>query len=108
MYLIHNIYGDADHLINTKPENVICVPFGWTPEIENNRVELFNSLGISGISCLPALLYYSNGSEKKIIIRDKEVFVTDPPGWKELRILDMPTPWNWDNIFYQLNSIINI
>jgi hypothetical protein len=105
MYLIHNIYGDADQLINTKPNDVICIPFGWTPEIENNREELFKSLGLSGVSCLPVLLYYSKGYEKKFTIRDKEVFITDPPGWKEFRILDMPTPWDWNNILKCLETI---
>ena len=51
-YFFHNIYGDAQNLIDTAPEDVICIPAGWSPEAETNRnnwrrsrISLYSVLG---------------------------------------------------------------
>ena len=60
-YLLHNIYGDADHLINTAPDDVTCVPFGWDADTEQARNSLLASLGLAGVSQLPCLLVEHDG-----------------------------------------------
>lgn len=94
-YLIHNIYGDADDLIATKPEDVTCIPAGWTPEAEAARNELLASLGLDGVSCLPCLLHYVEAQE----VDDEESGpVSIPAHWAEVRIADLPKPWAWEAI----------
>jgi hypothetical protein len=78
-YLFHNIYGDANHLIETAPSDVICVPFGWSDEIEKKRNELLATLDTS-VSCLPSLIVEKDGK------------------WQEIRIEDLPKPWTWETI----------
>lgn len=89
-YLFHNVYGEADGLIQSKPSDVVAVPFGWTPDIEQARNALLQSLGTS-VSCLPALLY-------QVQETDSETGETRTV-WRELRIGDWPRErWTWGNI----------
>lgn len=60
-YLFHNIYGDADNLIATAPDDVTCVPFGWDEQTESARDVLMQQLGIGGVSCLPSLVVEHEG-----------------------------------------------
>jgi hypothetical protein len=60
-YLLHNIYGDADHLIDTAPDDVTCVPFGWDEATETARNTLLSQLGVGGVSSLPSLLVEHDG-----------------------------------------------
>ena len=78
-YLFHNVYGDADELISSKPNDVTCVPFGWSEEIEQERNRLINELNVV-VGSLPSLVY-STGQE-----------------YKEFRIDDMEKPWTWEKI----------
>lgn len=94
-YLVHNIYGDADALIATAPDDVECVPAGWTPEVERARGELLASLGLAGVSCLPCLLHWREAGT----VDDPELGAVDVPGhWAELRVADLPRPWTWGQI----------
>jgi len=105
-YLIHNIYGDADHLINTAPSDVVCVPFGWSDEIEAERNTLLADLNVNGVSCLPCLLHFVESYQTTITNPDtgQEEIISVPSHWKELRIIDVPTPWSWDQINHYLNN----
>ena len=105
-YLFHNVYGDADELIATKPADVVAVPFGWTDEIEANRNAILTSLDRNGVSTLPSVVYQIN--EKMV---ETSVFVDGdmqpslarlPQHYEEIRVFDMPKPWNWTDI----NNII--
>jgi len=101
MYLFHNVYGDADELISTKPNDVQAVPFGWTDEIETARNELLNSLGCT-VSCLPSIVF--EVPEKMVVVGVlvdgvmEESLARMPAHYEEIRIFDMPKPWNWDDI----------
>lgn len=55
IYLFHNIYGDCDHLIATKPAEVTAIPFGWDTETETARNVLLAELNQS-VPSLPCLL----------------------------------------------------
>ena len=90
-YLIHNIYDDAADLIATAPEDVVCIPAGWTVEAEDARNELLASLGLTGVSCLPVLIYWREAGTAET----DEGPIDLPAGWVELRIADMPAPWDW-------------
>lgn len=101
IYLFHNVYGDADELIATKPDNVQAVPFGWTDEIEIARNELIASLGCT-VSCLPSVVFLVN--EKMVVTGVmvngvmEESLARMPEHYEELRVFDMPKPWNWADI----------
>jgi hypothetical protein len=40
IYFFHNIYGQEKSLLDTLPDNVTAVPFGWDTESENKRINL--------------------------------------------------------------------
>ena len=42
-YLVHNIYGDAQTLIDTIGSNV-AIPAGWSDAANANRVDYINSM----------------------------------------------------------------
>jgi hypothetical protein len=93
-YLFHNVYGDADELIASKPEDVLAVPFGWETEVEEERNRILNELGV-GVSSLPALVHFVE--EYMDTSSASEPFLV-PAHWKELRISDLPKPWTWAQI----------
>lgn len=97
-YFFYNVYGDADELIKTVPEDVFCVKYGWDKETEENRNTIVSQLGIVP-SSLPCLMYYRE--EKTLIFPDGEEFI-DPAGWKEVRICDIEQPWTWEKIINQV------
>lgn len=98
MYLFHNVYGDADELIATKPDNVQAVPFGWTDEIEANRNAILAQVNCS-VSTLPALVF--EVPEKMVVVGVlvdgvmEDSLARMPAHYEEIRIFDMPKPWNW-------------
>lgn len=101
MYLFHNVYGDADELIATKPDDVQAVPFGWTEEIENARNELLSSLSCT-VSCLPSIVFEVPEKMVKVGVFVngvvEESLARMPAHYEEIRIFDMPKPWNWGDI----------
>lgn len=83
-YLFHNIYGDANDLIANAPVDVATIAFGWDEQTENFRNQKLEELNVSGVSVLPALLFFYQDS------------------WHEIRVADMPKPWNWEQIDEQI------
>lgn len=94
-YLIHNIYGDADELIASAPNDIECIPRGWSAEEESLLASRLSSAQLSGVSCLPALLEW----------------LPEYNTWIETRIADISTPWNWSIILdvhnHNINNYIN-
>lgn len=79
-YLLHNIYGDADNLVASAPEDVVTMPFGWDATTETARNALLDQLGLTGVSGLPCLLYQRDG-------RWVEFVWSDPyAGWEALSV----------------------
>jgi hypothetical protein len=97
-YFFYNIYGDADHLVESAPEDVYCVKYGWDKQTEENRNTIVNQLNVFP-SSLPCLMYYRE--EKTMTFPDGEEYI-DPAGWKEISIYSMEKPWNWQDIFNQI------
>jgi len=85
---IHNIYGDAQDLIDSAPEDVVCIPRSWTPEGEAQLAQMMQEQGVAAISCLPCFLF-----------RHNEVVY-------EIRVADMPKPWDWTAILAAKNALI--
>lgn len=91
-YLFYNDYGDADDLVATAPPDVECVPFGIEPIAEEHRYNKLRQLDNKiSISALPSLIYHRLPYKR---LRDGEM-VNVPADWVEIRVYDMPKPWNW-------------
>ena len=67
-YLFHNIYGDAQSLLDTLPSDVEAIPFGWDEETEtvrNNKIAELNNVVIGdstiGYTGDTGLITLSNG-----------------------------------------------
>ena len=98
IYLFHNVYNECSELINSAPENVECIPFGWTEEAENYRNLKLNELNI-GVSSLPSVIAWRN----EYYIDIEGVTMTVPAHWEEITLSDIDKEnWNWNYI----NSII--
>jgi hypothetical protein len=99
IYLFHNIYGDADELIATKPVDCEVIPFGWTPEIEEYRNNKLQELGVS-VSGLPAVVYWQPTFTVTLINSDtqesKDVVTLD--SWQVVWVYKMDQPWTWEAI----------
>lgn len=97
-YLFHNVYNEEADLIISAPENVECIPFGWSEEAENYRNLKLEIIGI-GVSSLPSVIAWKNDSN----IQVEGVDMVIPAHWEEIRLSDIEKEnWNWDYI----NSII--
>lgn len=107
IYLFHNIYGDADELIATKPADCEAVPAGWDQAAEDYRNAVISTLdGIDGYSCLPSVIYFQ--PSYTITVTDEttgQVTVTNcGNAWTEIRVEVMPKPWNWTEIMAIINE----
>jgi hypothetical protein len=100
-YLFYNIYGDAQYLLDTKPEDVVATPFGWDEQTEANRNAMLQSLNVN-TSCLPAVFVWLEDKEKLDIDGNPYTVLAH---WHEIRIFDMEKPWNWEDIENEENRI---
>lgn len=134
-YLFYNVYGDADELISTKPEDVIAVPYGWDGDTETKRNQILSELNLNGVSGLPCYIFPHSGYKRLIperqdrnlnldqegnVILDKDgnpTFSEDiillpaevidiSSGYFEVPIFTMGKPWNWDEILRKENEIL--
>lgn len=83
-YFFHNVYGDADELLASKPNDVIAVPFGWDEEAEYARNLIIADIGVT-VSCLPSVFTQVTNNDK----------IT---GWVEFRFEHEMKPWSWDQV----------
>jgi hypothetical protein len=107
IYLFHNIYGDADELIATKPADCEAVPAGWNQAAEDYRNAVIATLnGIDGYSCLPSVIYFQPSYTITVIDNTtKEVQIVNcGNAWTEIRVEDMAKPWNWAAITSIIDS----
>ncbi len=97
-YLFHNLYNEEADLIASAPENVECIPFGWSEEAENYRNLKLEEIGI-GVSSLPSVIAWRNEYNVEV----EGVTMTVLAHWEEIRLSDIEKEnWNWAYI----NSII--
>jgi hypothetical protein len=104
IYLFHNIYGDADELIATKPVDCEAVPFGWTPEIEEYRNNLTAQLNCT-VSALPSVVYYQAPYTLTVTntLTNEVTTMTFGDKWEEVSVLHMDKPWTWVAIQEEIN-----
>lgn len=105
IYLFHNVYGDADELILTAPENVIAIPYGWDEETEINRNSFLSEMNFYA-SCLPSVAFWVNETVIPEQQTEDSFFAETiiPAHWQEIRVEDMPKPWNWNDITSEINQ----
>jgi hypothetical protein len=99
-YLFHNIYGDAQELIDTSPNNVVPIPFGWVKSVEEYRNLVLNEMNTS-IGELPAVCFWLDQYEYTRFDEEyqKDVIETIPAHWETLNIpRHINKPWTWDKI----------
>lgn len=103
IYLFYNIYGDADELIATKPEDCEDIPFGWTPEAEAYRNAKIAELNCV-VSGLPSVIYFQPAYTLTVIYPDgKQDVYNMGNAWTEVMVYNMPKPWNWTEIQAEIN-----
>ena len=109
-YLFHNVYGDADNLINTAPNDVECIPAGWSVEIETARNDKINLLGIGGVQGYPCLVYWEDAKTVTYTVPDgpnvgQTITRTVAAGWKTLGIYgEGKENWTWTDILNNINE----
>jgi len=115
MYFFHNVYDDEEGLLKDLPEGIEAVPFGWTPEEEQYRNNLLNSLNAS-VSSLPCLLVFvpehfinaDNFSEHELLFLPQDHRVSGwhkvPAKWVQFPISIMAKPWTWEKILQSVRS----
>lgn len=102
-YFFHNVYGDAQTLLETKPDDVVSIAWGYDENTETIRNNYINDLGISP-SCLPSLIYFKPSWDEETYIAEQLTTITHPASWIELRFKEISkNNWKWEYI----NSIIS-
>jgi hypothetical protein len=96
-YFFHNVYGDADGLIRTAPDDVQVQAFGWDEETEAARDSLLAELDKSGVSALPCVLYWHPEREVPALLEGEAPLVI-PARYEEIRLDELDEPWNWGAI----------
>jgi hypothetical protein len=115
IYFFHNVYGDEQDLIEKLPDNVVAVPFGWTPEIEENRNNILSEIG-QNASTIPCIFVYihEHYADKSFFPTIESLSENDSrksmqehlvlAKWTQFDILSMPKPWTWIDILNKINS----
>jgi hypothetical protein len=108
IYLFHNVYGDANELIETKPANCEAIPFGWTSKVEAYRNQKINELKCA-VSGLPSVIYFQPTYTSTIIFSTGEQEIYNFGNtWTEIRVHEMSKPWTWEKIQSEINRNKNI
>ena len=93
IYFFHNIYGQEKGLLDTLPDNVTAVPFGWDPESETKRINLLSQLKIF-IAGLPAIVQW----KKEYITGFDGITIIENEGWIKTYFYTLPKPWSWEQV----------
>lgn len=105
-YLFHNVYGDANELIATEPESVVTVAWGPDEQTEAHRNEMIAELGITP-STLPSLIFWMPFKQIWTYINNEPYLQDVPAHWAEVRVADLPKPWNWQEIIAEMQRQID-
>ena len=115
IYFFHNIYGDEQDLLNTMPENVVAVPFGWSEEAESNRNAIIRELNTS-IPSIPCVVAHIDEHYADIsFFPNLQLLPESDPRrektehlvyakWTFFDIINMEKPWNWQDVLNKINN----
>ena len=100
-YLFHNIYGDAQNLIDTLPADVEAIAWGWDVATETAREEKLAELNNPNIPELPCLAYYRNAYsvDQTNPMTNEVLTFNHPADWFGLgfnQINDNEDTWTWE------------
>lgn len=105
-YFFHNVYGDADSLLSSKPSNVVSVPFGWTQAVEENRQSVLTTLNAT-VSELPSLIFWVDQYEfqRFDIVYNENVTENVNAHWEVLSIpRGIEGTWTWEKIQSKIDT----
>ena len=94
-YLFHNIYGDAQSLLDTLPSDVEAIPFGWDEETEtvrNNKIAELNNVVIGE---LPSLVFWREAWDSSFEIDGETTTVNNPACWWPVNFSELEGDWKW-------------
>lgn len=105
-YFFHNVYGDVDSLLSSKPSNVVSIPFGWTQAVEENRQSVLTNLNAT-VSELPSLAFWVDQYEfeRFDIVYNENVKENVNAHWEVLSIpRGVEGTWTWEKIQSKIDT----
>ena len=93
IYFFHNVYGDAQELIDTAPSNVVVVPFGWDEETEIKRNTILSELNTT-VPSLPCIIKY--GIQTIYDLSSNPINLE--PQWYAIPFNHNNKPWSWEQM----------
>ena len=97
-YLFHNIYGDAQSLLDTLPSDVEAIPFGWDEETETARNNKLAELDNVGITELPCLVFWREAWDFSFEVDGETITINNPAGWWPVGFFELEGDWTWEKI----------
>tara|TARA_B100000085_G_C18440449_1_gene470554 strand:- start:62 stop:493 length:432 start_codon:yes stop_codon:yes gene_type:complete len=123
-YLVHNIYGDAQTLIDTIGSNV-AIPAGWSDAANANRVDYINSMNTVNATngkpnvdcnCFPTVFFYRAAFNETVQKPDNAEaggpdnwFVPHNEGWYQFPVESWlaKSDWTWTKINAEIQWMID-
>jgi len=121
-YLVHNIYGEAQTLIDNIGSNV-AIPAGWSDAAEANRKDYVDSMntvnsgttaGLVDCACYPTVFYYRNAFDESYttdVDGSSQTYTkTKPAGWYQFPVEMWVTDknnWTWTYINEKIQWLID-
>ena len=123
-YLVHNIYGDAQTLIDTIGSNV-AIPAGWSDAAIANREDYINSINTVNAakgrptvncSCFPTVFFYRAAFNETVTKPDNAEagspdswVVSYNEGWYQFPIENLlaKSDWTWTKVNAEIQWMID-
>jgi hypothetical protein len=97
-YLFHNIYGDAQSLLDTLPSDVEAIPFGWDEETETARNNKLAELNNVVVGELPSLVYWREAWDSSFEVEGETFTTNNSACWWTVSFFELEGDWTWEKI----------
>ncbi len=97
-YLFHNIYGDAQSLLDTLPSDVEAIPFGWDEETETARNNKMAELNNVVVGELPSLVYWREAWDSSFEVEGETFTINNSACWWTVSFFELEGDWTWEKI----------
>ena len=97
-YLFHNIYGDAQSLLDTLPSDVEAIPFGWDEETETARNNKIVELDNVAIGELPSLVFWREAWDSSFEVDEETITIKNSACWWTVGFSEIEGDWTWENM----------